>query len=275
MIFAIKPLFVKKAVARAITGLFGDDQGHAVVPVLRGPAKGLRLKLNLIDRLEFAYLLGKYDREILTRLSTIVRPGWTVWDCGIYLGFYTAFFARLVGQTGRVIAFEPDPRNTEKSKAAVKLNGFQNVEFLPVAIGAPNGEVDFLISDDTNSHLPGVWVGVTKTDYEFMRKTSHEKSIRVQSWSLDQALVEKNVPRPDLIKIDIEGAELLALEYMQHITQQARPLIVLELHNPLCDAAAWKFAQKHGYSLQRVEDGTPIKSQSEVKGTLLCRPMSS
>lgn len=271
----MKPLIIKKAVARAITALFGDDQGYAVVPVLSGPARGLRLKLNLINRLEFAYLLGKYDRDILARLTTLIQPGWTVWDCGIYLGFYTVFFARVVGHAGRVVAFEPDPQNLERSKAAAKLNGLQNVEFLPVAVGAPYGEVDFLISDDTNSHLPGVWVGAAKADYESMRKTTTERVIRVQSWSLDQALEDKKIPRPDLIKIDIEGAELIALEHLQRITQLARPLILLELHNPLCDAAAWKFAQSHGYSLERIEDGAAISSQADVKGTLLCRPLGS
>src|SRR5713101_3997443 len=57
--------------------------------VIAGPCRGFRVDFDLIRRQEGSYLWGSYDRAILQQLSSIIRPGWTVWDCGTYLGFYT------------------------------------------------------------------------------------------------------------------------------------------------------------------------------------------
>ena len=101
----------RTAFYRALTAMLGDEQDRVSVPVLTGPAHGIKLQLDLIRRQEGAYLWGRYERPILQRLQSLVQPGWTVWDCGTYLGLYTVFFSRLVGSNGKVVAIEPDERN--------------------------------------------------------------------------------------------------------------------------------------------------------------------
>jgi Methyltransferase FkbM domain len=76
--------------------------------------------------------------------------------------------------------------------------------------------------------------------------------------SLDQALLEKGLPQPDLIKVDIEGAEKDALRYGEHMFGQVRPLLLLELHNPECDRAAWDFSRRFCYELKSLDTGKNV-----------------
>lgn len=248
----------------------GDENGRVLLPVLRGPAKGLRFRLDLQNRMETAYFLGTYESTIVKKIAHICQKGWTVWDCGTYLGFYTVLFAKLVGPEGRVVAFEPDPRNMLRTRENVALNKFNNVQFIHAAIGAPVGEIEFILSDNTNSHIPGSYVGATAEEYAKIERV--DALIRVPCLSLDEAFLNRDIPRPQLIKLDIEGAEKEALQHAHRITSEAKPLIVLELHNPECDAAAWRFAQSVGYSLQSLTDGRVLQTPEEVGGTLLCWP---
>jgi len=248
----------------------GDQRGLVLLPTLKGPARGLRFALDLQTRIESAYFYGSYDLAITRRLGKICQKGWTIWDCGIYLGYYTCLFARLVGPTGQVVGFEPDPRNLLRAKENSKINGFSNIKYVQVAIGGTSGEIDFILSDNTNSHIPGVYVGSTVKDYQKIER--QDFFTRVRCMTLDEAYLQKDIPHPDLIKIDIEGAEKEALQQIQRLTCEKKPLIVLELHNPECDAAAWEFAQRVGYALRSLETGHTITKASDVRGTLLCSP---
>jgi len=247
--------------------MLGDDDGRVLLPVLRGPAKGLWFKFDLIKKKESAYLWGRYDTEILRKIQKICKPGWTVWDCGTYLGFYTAFFARLVGSKGKVVAIEPDPFNIDRTKQNIALNGFDNVEFFQAAIGRPIGQAEFLLNEGSNSHLDGTWVwGVDK------ELASKQHRILVKCLSLDQLIEEQEIPAPNLIKLDIEGAEEVALKYTIKIITQFKPMIVLELHHPECDRAAWEFAKESNYSLVSLDSGKACLKREDVFGTLLCTP---
>ena len=195
-----------------------------------------------------------------------------IWDCGIYLGYYTTLFSKLVGPSGRVVAFEPDPRNIERTKQNLARNGFRDVQFVQAAIGRPKGEIDFIISHDTNSHIPGAYIGRDYDDYSTRERV--DASIRVRCMSLDEAYLSDDVPNPDLIKLDIEGAEMEALPNAHRICREHKPLIILELHNPDCDAAAWAFSRAVGYKLQSLDTGHLVSRREDVTGTLLCSPQT-
>ncbi len=261
---------IKKGVLSSITRVWGDATGQVVLPTLSGPARNLRFKLDLNQFVEPLYFFGTYERAEASAVARICQPGWVVWDCGIYLGYYTTLFRRLVGPNGTVVAFEPDPRNVKRTRENLRLNKFDNVVFVEAAIGAPLGEIDFVISRNTNSHIAGAYIGVDYKDYEARERV--DEVIRLPCISLDEAYQDPEIPIPQLIKIDIEGAELFALEHMEKIVTEIRPVIILELHNPECDAAAWNFFQKAKYSLESLDRGEPVRTRAEVGGTLLCLP---
>jgi len=263
---------IKEQVFRTATKLFGDQDKMITLPVLSGPAKGLRIRADLIVRKE-AYFWGKYDRYILDQVLPSVQPRWTVWDCGTYIGFYTLVFARSVGPNGRVVAIEMDSRNLMRTQENVAINQFTNVQFVNAAIGAPVGFVEFIMDDRTNSHLPGTYVGRPEMKDVWGARDQAKARGRVECISLDQALLEKGLPQPDLIKFDIDGAEKIALQHGEHIFGQVRPLLLLELHNPECDRAAWDFSRRFKYELKCIETGEIFTKAEEVHGTLLCRPL--
>jgi len=262
---------VKDSSYRLITALVGDQEKMVTLPILSGPGKGLKIRADLIGRKD-AYFWGKYDRYILDQVLPFVQKGSTVWDCGSYIGFYTLVFARSVGSVGRVVAIELDLRNLKWTQENAALNGLTNIQFLNAAIGAPIGEVDFIMDDRTNSHLPGTYVGGLEMEGIWNSSDGQKSRGRTECISLDQALLEKALPKPDIIKLDIEGAEKEALKHAEYIFEQVRPLLLLELHNPDCDRAAWDFSQRFHYELKCLDTGEVFTRREEVHGTLLCRP---
>jgi FkbM family methyltransferase len=265
------PSRLKHALFGGLTFVAGDKQGMVLLPVMRGPARGLKFNLDLKTRMESAYFLGKYDSEILRQLALVCKPGWTIWDCGTYLGFYTAFFARLVGREGQVMAIEPDPFNLARTRENVARNGWTNVQFLQAAVGAGTGTSDFILSDNSNSHIPGTFVGGSEEAY-YRKREAIKTVIQVPTITLDAALEEKHLPIPNLVKLDIEGAERDALNHAHRLAQTAKPIFVIELHNRECNQAAWEFAQAVDYKLEKLSTRTVIRTRSETNGTVLASP---
>jgi len=262
---------LKDAAYKAATSILGDRHGLVRLPVISGPARGLRFRLDLVHRKE-AYFWGKYDRSLIERIAPIVQPGWVVWDCGTYIGYYTGIFGRLVGPSGTVVAIEPDPRNLNRTQENMKLNGFSNIKYENAAVGKPCGEAEFLLNDNSNSHLPGYYVGGNR--HKWLNAEAQLKRIRIPCFSLDQLYLDRCLPKPNLIKLDIEGAEKDGLSFAGKLVSEARPVIVLELHNRECDEAAWHFAQNVQYRIISLDSGLPLIRKEDVMGTLLLHDRS-
>jgi FkbM family methyltransferase len=251
----------------------GDKNGRLAVKTLTGPVKGLRFRLDLLGNYEMGYFIGNYERDIVDRLNTFVETGWIVWDVGVYIGYYTCLLAKLVGVAGKVVAVEADPGNLARTREHVEMNGFGNVTFIAAAIGIPDTEADLFISKGTNSHLSGAWIGAKREDYAAAETRDH--AVKVTCKSLDQLLIDGLAPRPDLIKLDIDGAELWALQYLDALATTVRPLFLVELHNPQCDEAAWQFASRWNYSIASFGTGEVFGNAEAVHGTILLTPRHS
>jgi FkbM family methyltransferase len=162
-----------------------------------------------------------HDYEPVTRkfLLGAVRPGMTVADVGAHIGFYTVLAAKRAGEGGRVIAVEPSEDNLGCLRENLTLNGLGNVEVHPVAVGARREERAFHLTGSSDSH-----------GFYPHPLTETVKEIRVQCVPIDEI-----VPgRVDLLKIDVEGAELEALEGMQR-TLASNPRLTLCIEwNPAC-----------------------------------------
>lgn len=256
---------IKRSLVSGLTATLGDSEGFVTLPTLSGPNRGLRFRLNLNQFIEPNYLTGRYESHVVGAVARLCKPEWTAWDCGAYLGYYSAMFGRL---TNRVIAFEPDPRNLQRARDNLQRNGITNVRLVDAAIGAPETTVELVISDDTNSHVQGAFIGIDRDDYA--TRESKNGTRRVRSISLDEALNE--FPAPNLIKLDIEGAESEALKHTRQLCAVVRPVIVIELHNPECDRAAWEFSQRENYKLTSLDTGKVFTSADQVTGALLCTP---
>lgn len=230
-----------------LTNVLGDREGVVVLPVIRGPAKGLRFGVRL-GHGEAAFVSGTYEPNITKTIAEAVSPGQIAWDCGTHIGFYTAILARRVGPYGMVIAFEPDVTNCRRTERNVALNRLENVTIVQKAVGAPLGMVSFRSTGDHVSHIEGAYVGL---ESEATKKQADDaQTLMVECISPDEAIGRLGIASPDFIKLDLEGAEDGALEHMATVVAATRPTILVELHNKQCEQALFSFAARHGYSLQ-------------------------
>ena len=142
-----------------------------------------------------------------------IKKGNVVLDIGAHVGYYALLAAKLVGENGKVYAFEPDPRNFECLKKNVEQNGYKNVVCLNKAVSNRTGKTKLFFSEETDNS-------------QIVNRKDGKKSVTVDVTTLDNFFENKN-PRADFIKIDVEGAEGLALEGMTNLIKKNKNLKIL------------------------------------------------
>jgi FkbM family methyltransferase len=173
------------------------------------------------------------EKETLALLQELIRTGSVVVDVGGHIGYMSLIFSHLVGDNGKVIVFEPGENNLPYITHNVSRR--PNICLITKAVCDKNGCASFYVENLTgqnNSLFP---------DYHMFQKNRVAASVRVQykesrvvTTSLDAFLSETDL-RPDFVKMDIEGAEILALRGMSDCLTKHRPLMVIEV---TCDHGA-------------------------------------
>ncbi|GAB4470405.1 MAG: hypothetical protein Kow0088_03260 [Anaerolineales bacterium] len=232
--------WLRKRVNRSV------GQGLQWVEITAGGLRGLSLYLDLSQ--EKDYWLGTYEPHLHSAIQDFVRPGQVVYDVGANVGYITLLLARCVGRTGSVVAIEPFPENVERLKKNLAANAnLAPVNVIPAAVVETSRTVTFQIglSDDTG-HVVAVPSG-----------TSEGREIEVEGVSLDDLVFERGYPAPAVVKIDIEGGEVAALQGMSRLLKNVRPLILIETHNQACTETAWHVLTEVGYRLCWMKQGYP------------------
>lgn len=194
------------------------------------------------------YTKGVWEPEVTGALRALIKPGDTIFDIGGDAGYYTVMFAKLVGSGGKVVVFEPIPKAQERIMENVGLNGFTNVEMVDLALGSKPGS--FVLErpfQDSRINLNKVEPG--------------PEDILVKVVRFDALAAERSLPKADLIKIDVEGAELEILKGMEDYVSAHHPVFVIELHPELlpqfgasvADVINW--LEAHGYTLTALDAG--------------------
>jgi FkbM family methyltransferase len=186
--------------------------------------------------------LSGYEKPAFKILSQIVQPGWVVYDVGANIGLYSIRFSRLVGKHGHVYCLEANPVCVYFLRANLELNGAINYDILPVALLDSRKLSNFTIN---YGHFG---LGITRESSFYAWKVGHE--IAVQSYSLDELAETYNLRNPDLIKIDIEGAEEFAVMGMEKIISHHRPIILLEVHGKSVAEKTFRRLDRAGYRYQ-------------------------
>lgn len=157
---------------------------------------------------------GEREAHMAELFARDVRSGALVVDVGAFLGHFTLIAARRVGTKGRVVAFEPDPRDRPWLERNVVENGFADrVEVVPLAISDSPGRLRLFLAEQDRSQSS---LYPTRDD---------GPPIDVQATTLDGFLAEAAV---DVVKIDVEGAELRALDGMRRTIELGRPTMFVE-----------------------------------------------
>lgn len=158
---------------------------------------------------------GTYEKSTTDLFRQVVRPNMNVIDIGANIGYYTLLAAKLVGNKGRIFAFEPEPANYALLVKNIKINEFKNITALQKAVSNKTGKVKFFL----DKAEPGA-------HSLYKVRESAAESIEVDCISLDD-FFKDNEGSVDFIKIDVEGAEVTVLLGMTKLIERNKNLKIL------------------------------------------------
>ncbi len=222
------------------------------MPVFSGMNKGLRWFRGAANAPEW---MGFYESEKQRALKEVVRPGMTVYDIGANAGFYTLGLSRMVGETGKVLSFEPLGKNVEKLLRHIALNRLTNIEVLQLAVAANNGLMSF---------------DVGASDFQGRINSNSVGKYRVPTLQLDSAINDGNLPPPDFLKIDVEGGESQVLEGLTAYLERAHPIIFLALHGNEQKHLCHSYLTRLSYSVKDFA-GTEILEAQQMPDEVIAR----
>jgi FkbM family methyltransferase len=165
-----------------------------------------------------SYSSGLYEPDVTRLFEGILRLGMTVVDAGANVGYYTLLASNVAGPTGRVYAFEPDPINFSYLVQNLKANGRSNVRAVRAALADTTGTGKFI--QDSFGAEGFLTAGADGTT-----------ALEVPMCTLDAFFQGEGWPPVDIIKMDIEGSEAIALSGMRELSRRNPGLqVIMELN---------------------------------------------
>ena len=225
-------------VLHAVSRVLLPPEARVCVRIRKGPGKGLLIGVN--PRTGTALYEGAVEPLVQEAVREHLGAGMVFYDIGANIGLFSLIAARRVGKDGKVFAFEPDPEVSEELKRNIWRNGFSQVEVIHAAVSSTTGSGAFLrASRETSPDL-----GLGRLD------TSRGGSSvdRVRTVALDDFV--RSAPLPDVIKCDVEGAELDVLQGARSILERRKPVVVCEIHKGVEVTRISDFVHGLGYGLK-------------------------
>jgi FkbM family methyltransferase len=211
-----------------------------------------------VAKLIFAFR-ERYEPE-LACLERVLSPGSVFVDVGANIGIYTLVASRIVGDTGRVIAFEPSAQSFPILQRNIALNGFKNVLAFPFALSQISGQARLYRGPNPGLNSLG-------------KDPSWEEDVEeIAIEPLDLVLHQISTDHVDVIKMDVQGAEELVLRGAVKIVATSRPLIIFEVFPEgtapigLSPYGAWNLLESLGYKFFVIHCETPCHITSPPTG---------
>jgi len=171
----------------------------------------------------FAIILGGFENAECAFVERFLRPGMIVLDIGAHHGFYTLLGSKKVGSTGRVLAFEPSPRERKRLRRHIWFNQCKNVTVWECALGRAEGNADLFVVDGA------------ETGFNSLRPPNASqptKTLSVRVATLDDCLSREGIERVDFVKMDVEGAEIEVLNGATRLLDRhPRPALMCEVQD--------------------------------------------
>lgn len=229
--------------ARMALGVIPDWHVNVAVPEIGNMR--IRMRRNRSFWLRSPLSMEWYP---LAMLKAFVTPASVVWDVGANIGLYSRWLASRLG-AGRVVAFEPMSQNLPELRHNIEIGGLTGrVTVVPWALSNRDGELDFQIDDvqSASGSIDLVRQGKASAGRQALRLPP--KTEKVQSRSIDSILGSKELPVPDVLKVDVEGAESLVLEGGDRFLSSHSPLLVIETHGIEAAQSCLRFLFDRGYA---------------------------
>lgn len=219
--------------------------------IVRGLASGYRICVSPVDRL--GYLLGTDEPHLQRIIREYVAPGDTVYDIGANIGYVSLSLSKSVGPTGRVIAFEPIPKNVDDFRKSVEINQLTNVQLLEFAASDEGGEAVIRIAENLST-ASLVW----------HRKNPSATELTIRTVQIDQLVETGDLGYPRFVKIDVEGAEGSVLRGMRRTVAAAMPVLFIE-SSEAGRETTWPLLRELGYRCQSAITRKPVDAFEEYR----------
>lgn len=174
------------------------------------------------------------ERDFAT--NTVAAGGWAI-DVGANVGVFTVSVAQALAPDARLLAFEPLPGNVLRLRQNLEASNIEAVDVLPVATGAAAGEAEFLATSDA------AYAGLVNS----LESGRTGDVLRVPVTTIDTEWRSRGEPQVALVKLDIEGGELSALQGAVALLQRWHPLLIIEATSDMQRDAIAGFLADYGY----------------------------
>jgi len=202
----------------------------------QGLYKGILLNISPQSHLHLIY--RNIEPHFQQILSKYINKGDTVFDIGANIGYVSTAMSKLVGQDGKVFAFEAVPMTAKAFTENIKLNNCTNIQLIQKALSDKVGKATFRIPNGGENH--------SMASMMWHKSDDDTINVAVDTIVIDQDEKLKQIT-PSFIKIDVEGAEGLVVKGMQELITKSSPVIFIE-----CSKAGrnvvWEIMKKLNYS---------------------------
>ncbi len=222
-----------------------------------GPGKGLWFDPGPASG---GFVSGDYEAPVQDAVAGLVRQGMVFYDIGANVGFFSVLAAKLVGPAGAVYAFEPVPENASLVERNARLNALGNISVFEVAVSDQTGRSELLLA----RYAGGAVLKSAGTPPDL------SGCISVETATIDDLVKRQELRPPDIVKIDVEGAERNVLQGMVDTLRRRGPTVVMEFD----DAVEAKCLEKMGACrklLETVQYETTVLPNSYRDGNWFVR----
>lgn len=231
--------------------LYSDGKGE--LPVMAGPLRGCKILKNY-GLQNLSMLFGKYEQQFANSYYVYVKNARVIYDIGANIGYFSLLGA--MNNSAKIIAFEPVPAIAKEFHQLMLINGVSNrVELAEYALSDEAGEVLMVTPGSAETNVMDTALRG--------QKINKDDGIRVPMITLDEFVFEKKHQPPDLIKLDVEGAEVLVLKGGTTTIATFRPVILAEIHGHEPADGVWDYVCEHNYSLRVITAGDESRVENK------------
>jgi FkbM family methyltransferase len=236
-------------------------------PLVRQVYQGNKILCNLNDHVQSRiYFFGAYEPIEAHLFLNLIEPESHVVDAGANIGFYSLLAASQVGERGQVHSFEPVPFNYNQLLKNIEMSQKQNITVHKLGLWNQDETLTFSLDQSMNNNHGSFTAGPVGQTHN---------QVECPVTRLDRLLQEGTIKKVDLVKMDIEGAELMALQGALNTIDQFESSFLMEINQGACQAMGYESTQideiflKRGYKIflvnTRPEDSGFIKSTQDIR----------
>jgi FkbM family methyltransferase len=234
-------IFIASVLSRAVV-LFRNSIGLKNSDIFL--RNGIFWDLDLSQGIDFSvFLFGAFEPETVASYSSQITKGNTVLDIGANIGAHSLKLAELVGETGRVLCYEPTDYAFGKLQRNFKLN--PSLQSRATCIQAFLGDGNNACRPDS---IPSSWslVGQANDKLHPIHFGTYNSLDKARETTIGESMIENGVKKVDFVKLDVDGFELPILRGAEEILNKDRPCILMEF--------APYIYEEHGYTLHELAE---------------------